>query len=165
MGVNRYKEHLVIYLEDQPYRSIVNGVKSLPGVNDRVIDAKPPCGGWGKVFAELEENLKLLNSRETMYALLLIDFDNDFARRKQRFDTTLQGQACQHRVFMLGIDNKESEDLKAALRASNNEAVGTALLEGCPDSTADEWENAHLRCNQEELRRIRSAGVFEWLFG
>ncbi|PPK51348.1 hypothetical protein [Marinobacter persicus] len=164
MAVNRYRNHLVIYLEDKPYRGIVNGVKTMPSVNDYVIDAKPPSGGWPKVFAELEDNLKLLNDRPGMHALLLMDFDNDFESRKQNFDEILNGQSCKERVFLLGIDEKESEDLKATLQQSNNEAVGKRLLQHCPDETSVDWQNTHLRCNEHEIARMRTAGVFTWLF-
>ncbi|MCE9681652.1 hypothetical protein [Halomonas alkalisoli] len=164
MAVNRYKDHLVIYLEDQPYRGIVNGVKTLPNVNDRVIDVRPPCGGWGKVFAELQDNLALLNARQKMHALLLMDFDNDFQARKARFDSFLDKQACRDRVFLLGVDEKESEDLKAALRQSNNEAVGKMLVRACPEQRTQDWENRHLYNNADELNRMVAAGVFRWLF-
>lgn len=164
MAVNRYNKHLVFYLEDLPYRGIVNGVKTLPNINDHVIDAKPPCGGWVKVFAELEENLKLLNAKAQMHALLLMDFDNDFEKRKGRFENLLSEQDCNDRVFLLGVDNRESEDLKAALKQSNNEAIGKILLQSCPEETAEEWKNPHLRCNADELARMAGAGVFTWLF-
>ena len=46
MAVNRHRNHLVVYLEDQPYRGMMNGVKKLLKINDFVIDVRPPCGGW-----------------------------------------------------------------------------------------------------------------------
>ncbi|MDP3517072.1 MAG: hypothetical protein Q8S94_07885 [Pseudohongiella sp.] len=164
MAVNRYKNHLVIYQEDKPYRGIVNGVKSLPTVNDQVIDARPPSGGWLKVFAELEANLNLLNQRQCMHAVLLMDFDNDFQERKARFDSIIAGQSCSDRVFLLGIDERESEDLKKTMNLSNNEALGKVLLEGCPDATTPTWQNIHLRCNVGEIERMKEVGVFGWLF-
>ncbi|MCG5516386.1 MULTISPECIES: hypothetical protein [unclassified Ectothiorhodospira] len=164
MAVNRYRKHLVIYLEDKPYRGIVNGLKTIPSVNDCVIDARPPSGGWGRVFADLEDNLNLLNNRPAMHALLLMDFDNDFISRKKKFDEILKGQSCRERVFLLGIDEKESEDLKATLQESNNEAVGKRLVGTCPDETSVDWQNPHLRCNKHEIARMRNAGVLAWLF-
>lgn len=164
MAVNRYRNHLVIYLEDKPYQGIVNGVKTLPNVNDQVIDARPPSGGWPKVFAELGDNLRLLNARLEMHAVLLMDFDNDFDSRKRQFDQVLSDQACRERVFLLGIDEKESEDLKTTLRQSNNEAVGKLLLEKCPNETTDDWQNSHLKSNETEITRMREAGIFNWLF-
>lgn len=164
MAVNRYRNHLVIYLEDKPYRGIVNGVKTLPKVNDHVIDARPPCGGWSKVFAELKDNLKLLNAKPEMHAVLLMDFDNDFESRRKQFDSIFSEQPCWERVFLLGIDEKESEDLKTTLRQSNNEAVGKLLLKKCPEETTDDWQNPHLKCNEAEIGRMREAGVFTWLF-
>lgn len=43
MAVNRYKEHLVIYLEDAPYREIMNGVKGLISINERCLDVRQPA--------------------------------------------------------------------------------------------------------------------------
>lgn len=123
-----------------------------------------PCGGWTKVFAELEDNLKRLNALEQMHSLLLMDFDNHFETRKNRFDDLLEGQDCRDRVYLLGIDNKESEDLKKALGQSNNEEVGKLLVQTCPAKTTREWQNTHLHCNAKEIGRMQTAGVFSWLF-
>lgn len=164
MAVNRYQAHLVVYLEDKPYREIMNGVKTLPHVNSNVLDVKPPAGGWPKVFETLNENIKLLDANQHMYALLLMDFDNDHEGRRQRLVKILNGRSCADRVFMLGIDNKESEDLKRTLSQSNNEAVAGVLLSKCPDDMNPTWENSHLQCNLAELKRMREKGMFEWLF-
>jgi hypothetical protein len=164
MAVNRYQPHLVVYLEDRPYREIMNGVKNLPGINANVLDVRPPAGGWPKVFETLAENIKLLDANPQMHALLLMDFDNDYAKRFQRLEDTLIGHTCAERVFMLGIDDKESEDLKKSLNRSNNEAVAGILLEDCPEKTGKVWQNSHLQCNLDELQRMREKGVLEWLF-
>lgn len=164
MAVNRHRNHLTIYLEDRPYRELVNGAKNLMHINEQVIDDKNPCGGWTKVFAQLEENLNLLNAKIYMHALLLMDFDNQFAARKEKFEEILIEQPCRDRVFLLGIDNKESESLKRTLGITNNEKISEILLEKCPDEIVEIWQNEHLRCNTEEIERMRNQSVFEWLF-
>jgi hypothetical protein len=164
MVVNRFQAHLVVYLEDKPYREIMNGVKTLAHVNSRALDVRPPAGGWPKVFETLTENIKLLDANPHMHALLLMDFDNDYIGRMQRLKQIADGRPCADRVFLLGIDDKESEDLKRTLSQSNNEAVAGILLSDCPDNTHPTWQNSHLECNLVELQRMREKGVLNWLF-
>lgn len=65
---------------------------------------------------------------------------------------------------MLGIDNKEFEDLKRALKLSDGEQLGQELVKGCPEIASSVWGNQHLACNAREIERMRGAGVFDWLF-
>jgi len=58
MAVNRYRKHMVIFLEDKPYRELVNGAQIIGGLNNSVIDVKKPCGGWKKVFESFEKKHK-----------------------------------------------------------------------------------------------------------
>jgi len=55
MAVNRYRHHMVIFLEDQPYRELVNGAQITGVLNNSVIDVKNPCGGWKKVFESFKK--------------------------------------------------------------------------------------------------------------
>ncbi len=164
MAVNRYREHLVVYLEDAPYREIMNGAKLLPQVNAERIDVKPPAGGWKKVFQTLEENLPLLQRYSQMYVLLLMDFDSVYSSRKQQLNRLTADTGHQERIFMLGIDHKESEDLKRSLSQPNHEEIAALLLAGCPEKTCPEWSSDHLACNLEEIQRMRDLGVTAWLF-
>ena len=164
MGVNKHKPHLVVFMEDNPYRDIVNGMKKLINVDDTNIDSKNPCGGWSKVFSKLDENLALINSNENMHILLLIDFDNKFEERYEKFEEMLKGQSCKSRVFMFGIDKKESEDLKATLKYKNYEEISKCLLENCPNEVSQEWNNKHLKCNIDMIEKMKKVGVFDWLF-
>jgi len=76
----------------------------------------------------------------------------------------MEGFACRERVFMLGIDGSESEDLKKALAKTYYEAIAGLLLDECPDNINPEWQNKHLRCNYAELKRMRDKQIFAWLF-
>lgn len=162
MAVNIHKNHLVVFLEDTPYREIMNGVKLSLNINSAVIDVKSPSGGWLKVFAALDDNSNLLKNRETMYALLLVDFDNSFEDRVRRFKDSLSETDYQNRVFILGVDKKESEDLKKSLQFRNYEEIGKALVRDCPQLT--NWQNQHLECNVAEIKRMIEESVFSWLF-
>lgn len=164
MGINRHKNHLVVFMEDRPYRDIVNGAKSLLNVNENIVDSKEPSGGWSKTFEKLKENLQLIGKFKNMHVLVLIDFDNEYEKRYDIFENILKDNNCLDRAFLLGIDAKESEDLKKALGYKNSEDIAKILLENCPDETANEWENRHLKSNLREIERMRDGGVFQWLF-
>jgi len=168
MGVNRYKKHLVVFLEDKPYRSIVNGVQILPNVKYEVMDIKNPCNGWGKVFDELEKNLHLLTNPEC-YILLLMDFDDkegslsSFEGRKRKL-SEITPQKYSERVFMLGVNHKESEALKSFFRTPHFDKIGQELIKDCPTGDLSNWQNTHLECNLPEIERMKQGGVFDWLF-
>lgn len=169
MGVNHYKKHLVVFLEDKPYRSIVNGVRILPNINYEVMDIKNPCGGWSKVFEALGNNLHLLRNTECNI-LLLMDFDDEakeslssFEDRKRRLNDITPPEYAE-RVFMLGVNHKESEALKKYFKTPKFEQIGQELVKDCPDGDLSNWRNTHLDCNLLEIERMRENGVFDWLF-
>ncbi|CAA6801187.1 MAG: Unknown protein [uncultured Sulfurovum sp.] len=68
------------------------------------------------------------------------------------------------RVFLLGTNHKESEDLKKIFNLSNFEAIGRLLVEDCPRGNLDNWKNKHLECNILEIDRMKEEGIFNWLF-
>lgn len=167
MGINLYKEHLVVYLEDEPYRGIINGSKMLPQVNANRIDVKPPVGGWKKVLESVKDEFKLLENNPKRNILLLIDFNNSASSRKKLLNTILQESNTpniQERIFIFGIDCKESEDLKTTLNISNWEKIGQELLKECPHKMNDTWHNKHLKQNITEVEKMKKSGVFSWLF-
>jgi hypothetical protein len=169
MGVNRYKEHMVVLLEDEPYRDIMNGVQMLENVNHKVWDIKNPCGGSSKVFKQFEENIKLLDKYHKCHILLIIDFDDkttdgvDFFKIKIEKFKEIVPYKYTNRVFLLGVNHKESEDLKRFFRKSNFEAIGKLLVENCP-SVNSNWNNIHLECNMPEINRMKELKIYNWLF-
>jgi hypothetical protein len=163
MAINRYQAHLVVISEDEPYKNLINGVKNLPQVKQEQIHSKPVSGGWVKVFQALEDNHNLLVNNKNMYLLLLMDFDDDLASRMQLFQEKIAQASYAERVFLLGVDNKEFEDLKRTLGLSNAEAIGRALVKDCPGQLSPHWQNQHLSCNLQEIQRLQNAGVFTWL--
>lgn len=164
MSVNRNKPHLVVVQEDSPYRDLTNGIRNAVHVEGYRIDSRAPVGGWRKVLASLEDMAPLLDRYDRMHLLLLMDFDYEFDSRMARFQQAIDGQPYQNRVFLLGVDNKEFENLKQTLKQTNIERIGQMLVEGCPQQQTPVWQNQHLNCNQPEIQRMRDAGVFEWLF-
>lgn len=170
MGVNRERQHLIIFPEDGPYRKLLNGLtKRSYHVNASVIDVKNPCGGWPKVFEALTENLHLLSKYENAHILLLMDFDDKtlgelrFEERVAKFKE-LVPQDFENRVFLLGVNHKQAELLKKLFKTSDWEAIGKLLISDCPNGDLSNWNNKHLACNLPEIQRMKQAGVLDWLF-
>jgi ribosome biogenesis GTPase A len=170
MSANKEKNHLVVFSEDKPYREILNGIATSSNIDTNVLDIRQPCGGWSKTLKRLEDEKSLL-AKSQCYILVLIDFDDkedvetqdNFERRMKKFKTIV-GEYYD-RAFLLGVNHKESENLKKTFNKSNFEEIGKSLIEGCPnDKLADYWQDKTLKCNLDEVNRMRSSGVFEWLF-
>ncbi len=162
MGVNYYKEHLYIILEDEKYQRIMNGVNLSLHVNASVIKISNFSGGWGKVFKDFQSSISILEKFQKRHTLLLMDFDDDFESRLEEFHNLVPDE-LKNRVFILGIDNKESEDLARFFKC-NIEEVGKKLVEDCPNGNLSNWRNIHLECNLLEIERMRQQRVFDWLF-
>jgi len=165
MGVNLYQEHLYVLLEDEEYQKIMNGVNLSLHVNNDVVKISHLSGGWGKVledFRDPKNSIGLLKKFQKRHALLLMDFDYEFNSRLEEFRQLVPDE-LKNRVFILGIDNKESEDLAKYFKC-NSEEVGKKLIENCPNGDLLHWQNIHLRCNLSEIERMREAGIFAWLF-
>lgn len=171
MAVNRYQTHLVVFLEDEPYRDIFNGVNLSQNVNANVIEVKKPSGGWGKVFDTFEKNIHLLKKYNNCYILLLMDFDDQsnnasnskFKIRMNKFQEIVP-EAYRNRVFLLGANHKESENLKKEFQLSDFEKIGRKLIENCPSDDLSNWNNNILNCNLEEIKRMQRNGILKWLF-
>lgn len=170
MAVNRYKNHLVIFLEDKPYRDILNGIKLSSRMNEALLDVKEPLGGWGKVFDAIKVNESLLKKYSNCNVLLLMDFDDQeknsqlsFQNRREKFQEIVP-QQYKNRVFLLGINHKESEDLRRSFNHLCFEKIGKMLVEDCPNSDLSRWKNIYLECNIPEIERMKKNGIFDWLF-
>jgi len=169
MAVNRYRHHMVIFLEDQPYRELVNGAQITGVLNNSVIDVKNPCGGWKKVFESFKNNIYLLKKYTNCNILLLMDFDDkkvgqldSFKNRMNEFNKIVPDK-YKDRVFLLGVNYKESESLKKVFDKSNFEDIGKILVQNYPNCSQS-WNNIHLKCNTDELQRMENNGVYGWLF-
>lgn len=162
MSVNYYKEHLYVILEDEEYQKIMNGVNLSHHIDSAVIKISNFSDGWGKVFKDFQSSIKLLKKFQERHILLLMDFDYEFDSRLEKFHKSVP-EELKNRVFILGIDNKESEDLAKYFKC-NTEEVGKKLVKDCPDSDLSSWKNTHLECNLSEIERMKQNGIFDWLF-
>jgi len=98
-----------------------------------------------------------------------MDFDDkkvgqldSFNNRMDKFDEIVPSE-YKDRVFLLGVNYKESESLKKVFGESNFEEIGKILIQNYPNCSQN-WNNIHLECNIDELKRMEKNGVYKWLF-
>ncbi|USA45919.1 hypothetical protein NDN11_14555 [Acinetobacter sp. C26M] len=161
MAVNKHRPHITVFLEDSPYREIFNGIKQVSFVNENILDVKNPCGGWKKVFSNFEENLELINKNIHQHVFLIMDYDDEFEKRMEKFNKIISDQPCKERVFLFGIDKSESEDLKRFLHCTDNEKIGKLLIESCEEKTYEHWSNIHLQANFPEINRFKAISIYK----
>lgn len=168
--VNRYKPHLEVIFEDEPYREIANGVLlSREWFSDETVCQinvhSRPVAGWRKVGGKWIEELE---TNSCKFVLILIDFDgtDGGARRKILYDsffehkqglTNIQKEALKERIFIIGA-KKQSEDLKRSLQCRGCfENLGNSLHEHALTELKKCWEN----CDEiERMQRVlNSAGL------
>lgn len=169
MGVNYEKNHLYVILEDAPYREILNGTK-MTNFNYNLVKVKNPSRGWKAVFEDFDNSIPLLRKYQHRHTLLLMDFDdedksseNNFTRRLKTFNDLIPNE-FKDRVFILGVNHKESEALIKLFKTPDFEKIGKILVENCPKSDLSNWKNIHLECNLPEIERMKENGIFDWLF-
>ena len=160
---NIYKHHLIVIPEDDKYNNIVNGIVLSSNVDENIFNIFRPSGGWLKVFEQLEDQMKHLERLKYRHILILIDFDEKFESRYKMFFDEVPSEYLD-RVFILGVNNKEFEDLQRFFSLSNFEKLAKKLVENCPDSDLSNWKNKYLECNLAEIGRMKDLGVFDWLF-
>lgn len=169
MAVNYEKNHLYVILEDAPYREMLNGTK-MTNFNYNVVKVNNPSRGWKAVFEDFKSSIPMLRKYKNRYTLLLMDFDDkdkssekSFANRLETFNSLIP-QELKKRVFILGVNHKESEALKKLFQTPHFENIGKKLVENCPQGNLSNWNNTHLECNLPEIERMKENGIFDWLF-
>lgn len=149
--MNREQPHVVILPEDDRNRQLANGFQlQLNWDRQRWMRVLPVAGGWTYVLPHLP-GLQM-DHWPQRFAVLLIDFDNQFAARLQ----SLKAQIPPHladRVFILGAFD-DPEALKKALKKSY-EDIGSAMAEDCRQQTNTTWGHPSLQHNVAELVRLR----------
>lgn len=153
--MNREQPHVVILPEDDRNRQLANGFQlQLNWDRQRWMRVLPVAGGWSYVLPGL--STLQMDHWPQRFAVLLIDFDNQFTARLQ----TLKAQIPPHlgdRVFILGaLDDPEA--LKKALKKPY-EDIGSAMAEDCRQQTNTTWGHPSLQHNVAELERLRQRVV------
>lgn len=161
MGVNKYKDHVLVVPEDDANRQLANGFLLHPSLDGTCIDIRPPSRGWVNVLKEFEAiHINGLRSYVLRHLVLLIDFDEQVENRTKHFRDQFPSDVSE-RVYVLGARG-EPESLRRNLGWSL-EKIGNALAEACADGNTDLWSNELLRHNEAELARL-TAGVKLFLF-
>lgn len=158
MSVNKHLPHVLVLPEDDANRQIANGFFQNPSLHLRQIQVLPIARGWPAVRDSFAQHNKLLKQFPHRQMVLLVDFDNQAARRSEV--TQLVDPDVLDRVFVLGAFTNP-EQLRSALGESL-EAIGKALAQECINSGSTVWGHALLRHNADERLRMQSSLRFLW---
>ncbi|MSV32542.1 MAG: hypothetical protein EXQ57_08490 [Bryobacterales bacterium] len=151
MKANRHRPHLHILPEDDANRQIAKGFASHVSVKDVKMQVLPEAHGWGRVLDEFDAtHSRELKKYPNRFLVLLIDFDEDGARR-QLVQSRIPADLLE-RVFVIGVWS-EPERLKSQL--GSYETIGNALAEDCFRDTNTTWSHSLLEHNTAELVRLR----------
>jgi hypothetical protein len=150
--VNREQPHVVVLPEDDKDRQLANGFwLQLDWNRQRWLRVLPVAGGWTHVV-HLLPTLQM-DHWPQRFAVLLIDFDNQFAAHLQNVKNQIPAHLTD-RVFILGA-LEDPEALKRAGLVGSYEDIGGAMAEDCRQETDATWGHAHLQHNAGELDRLR----------
>jgi hypothetical protein len=149
--VNREQPHVVVLPEDDRNRQLANGFQlQLNWDRQRWMRVLPVAGGWTRVVPLLPT--LQMNHWPKRFAILLIDFDNQFTARLQNVKAQIPANLTD-RVFILGAED-DPEALKQALQKPY-EVIGSAMAEDCRQRSDATWGHPALQQNAGELVRLR----------
>lgn len=152
MSINLYKPHVLVVPEDDANRQLANGFLKDPALNLRVIQVLPVAGGWAKVrddFVAVQQTL--LRKYSERHLVLLVDFDDQVADRRQLFADAFPDD-IQERIYLLGTQYEPE-----SLRKSSGvplEGIGEQLGNACAHEESGLWAHPMLQNNQSELDRL-----------
>jgi len=150
MSVNKFKPHVLIIPEDRRDEQIANGFL----LHDQVknLDVERPAAGWSGVLEKFQiELVPYLNKYQEGRAILLIDFDDHYKDRRDRFDKAIPDD-LKNRVFVLGV-KETPEALKRSL-GKDFETIGKELAESCYKDVDGLWTHDHLAHNNPDRVKL-----------
>jgi len=137
--------------EDDRNRQLADGFVFHDQVNSQ-IKVMPPAGGWGEVLRVFEkEYVKNLRDYPDGYVVMIIDFDGDYADRRDKFERAVPDD-LKHRVFVIGAI-QTPEVLKKSI-GRDFELIGKALAEDCFADSETMWGHEQLKHNDPDRRRL-----------
>lgn len=155
MSVNRAKDHIVVLVEDEANRRILNGFLLDSRLELRAVQPLPNCGGWRKVCEYFcTSEVEQMRANDKRHVLLIIDFDGDGDRLKAVNELGRIPAELSNRVMVVGCA-KEPEALKRSTKCSLEE-IGVVLAEECFTGRHELWSHVHLTNNESELVRVGS---------
>jgi hypothetical protein len=150
--MNRYAPHVYVIPEDDRDRQIADGFVQHYQVKDTRIKVMPPAGGWSKVLGTFQsEYMQTLRDYPEGHVVLLIDFDDDVERRRDKFQEAIPKDLAS-RVFVVG-SKYNPESLKNAMNIGYEE-IGSVLASDCDDGITDHWNHEQLQHNDAERERL-----------
>ncbi|MBA3313776.1 MAG: hypothetical protein H0T47_10870 [Planctomycetaceae bacterium] len=153
--MNRYMPGVYVIPEDDRDRQLAAGFILHDGVDGRRIKVMPPAGGWRNVLQTfLEEYVQILRKCPDAHVVLLIDFDDQVASRRNEIDRQIP-KDIKSRVYVVGPKHTP-EKLKAAL-SENHEKIGTQLADECDTGNTNLWNHEQLVHNNLECDRLADA--------
>lgn len=153
---NKYQPHVVIWIEDDANRNMVNGFLNAIEVTRNQANPLSKTrqngqAGWKKTATEFINNCNQeLHKLPFRYMLLVIDFDQDDSRRN--WISQQISDAVRDRTFILGVW-QEPEDLKKLAQLSF-ESIGEQLAKECANNQYNLWQHHLLQHNAQELHRL-----------
>lgn len=149
---NKYMPHLHVLPEDDANRQIAGGFILHHAVQDTRVHVAAPAGGWSHVRdVFVKEYVPLLRRYSGYHVVLLVDFDDHCADRRNHFDEHIPDDV-RERVFVVGA-KFNPEDLRKELAASF-ERIGELLAEDCYHGTTEVWGHEHLSHNDADRTRL-----------
>lgn len=153
--MNREKNHVLVFPEDDANRQLANGFHLQVASNLRhCMRVLPVAGGWHEVLGLfVSDHVAEMERWPLRFMILLIDLDN----HPNRLGEALQEipPHLRDRVFILGVLS-EPERLKAALNKKPLELIGSELADDCRNGVVGNWDHDLLKHNAPELNRLRN---------
>ncbi len=152
MSCNKFRPHLLVLVEDDANRQILNGFTNHRALNTRVIQILPPSGGWTKVVDGFRDNqISDMGTYTERRMLLVVDFDGVPEQRIEEIRRDIPDH-LKARVFIVGT-RSTPENLRNETGASF-EKIGRDLAKDCADNTRTAWNFPGLAHNAAELDRL-----------
>jgi hypothetical protein len=149
--VNKYKPHLLVLAEDLATHDIAVGFNDYASGAMEVLKY---LRGWPDVLAVFEDTyIGYLREHPDAHIVLLIDFDNVFPARLQRFQNAIPADISE-RVFVLGALD-EAETVKSEVGLSLSQ-IGIRLAQECDEGVTNLWGHAQVQHNHNERLRLHA---------
>jgi hypothetical protein len=152
MSATKYQPHVLIVPEDHADEQIANGFIKHDRVPPNRVQVMRPADGWSGVLNKFEtQHIAYLRNYSKGHVVLLIDFDNQYATRRVRFDNIIP-EDLKNRVFVIGV--KENPELLKQSIGKDFEAIGLQLAEDCYKGVDGLWTHEHLVQNDPDRIKL-----------
>lgn len=152
MSVNRFLPHVLIVPEDRADEQIANGFTMHDQVTLRQVQVMPPANGWPGVLDKFTtQYITYLRNNQKGYLILLIDFDNNYEKQRNRFQKAIPDD-LNERVFVVGA--KETPEALRQSLGNSYERIGAELAENCYKGVDGIWTHDHLKHNEPDRIKL-----------